>query len=243
MKRLLALAVTTFACGALAEVGKISVVEGAATRTPKGGAAVALAVGAAVELGDTLEVQKGNLKLELSDGSVIMLAEKSKLVINEADFQGQDRKGFSAFLEAGKLWTSVKKALGGAKYEVTTERAVAGVRGTIFRIDADALVKAAKPKNAQARKASIVRVVEGVVHVKPSAEVAKASKAAAPPKPKGPRVQVAGPTEITADEWEKKFVELQQGQQIAVGVDLWEQAELEASAKNDAFAKWIDKNK
>ena len=51
-----------------------------------------------------------------------------------------------------------------------------------------------------------------------------------------------GPTEITADEWEKKFVELQKGQQIVVGVDLWEQAEIEAAAKNDAFSKWIEKN-
>ena len=83
----------------------------------------------------------------------------------------------------------MKKAIGGAKYEVQTERAVAGVRGTIFRVDADALVKANKGKG-QARKASIVRVVEGAVNVRPSAEVAKASKAQIkkPAAPKGPRV-------------------------------------------------------
>lgn len=238
MKRLLVVAVAALAGSAWAEIGKVLVVE-EATRAGAGGKAVALAAGTPIELGDTLEVKKGNLKLELTDGSVIMLCEKSRLVINEADFAGQERKGFSAFLGAGKLWTKVKAALGGAKYEVTTERAVAGVRGTIFRIDADALVKGAR--GGKARNASIVRVTEGVVAVKPSDAVAKASTAQVKP-PKGERKQVPGPTEITADEWEKKFVELQKGQQLAVGVDLWEQAEIEAAAKNDAFSKWIEKN-
>jgi hypothetical protein len=135
------------------------------------------------------------------------------------------------------LWTKVKKALGGGKFEVSTERAVAGVRGTIFRIDADALVTAAKGKG---RRASIVRVVEGSVAVKPSAAIAKSLKKAAPKK--GPRTEVAGPQEVSVDQWEKIFVTLAANQQIVVGVDLWEQAEIEESAKNDAFSKWIEKN-
>jgi len=244
MTRLLVVGLMALALPALAEVGKIALVDGAATRTPKEGAAQALAVGTKIELGDTLKVEKGNLKLELNDGSVIMLGEKSKLVINEADFEGQERKGFSAFLEAGKLWTKVKKAVGGAKYEVSTERAVAGVRGTIFRIDADQLVKASKGK-AKGRHASIIRVTEGVVHVRPSEEVARKSTSAlpAPNKKKGPRVQIAGPQEITKDQWEKRFVELQKNQQIVVGVDLWEQAEIDAATKADAFSKWVDQHR
>ncbi|MBL8922542.1 MAG: FecR domain-containing protein [Myxococcaceae bacterium] len=241
MKRLFTVAVFTLSLAAFAEVGKVAVIEGKATRTPKDGAAVALAVGANIELGDTIAVESGNLKVQLTDESLIMLAPGSKLEITEAEFQGQERKGFKAFLQSGSLWTKVKKAMGGGGYEVSTERAVAGVRGTIFRIDADKLVTTAKPPKA--RKASIVRIVEGVVNIKPSAAVAKASTAAAPPpKKKGERVPVAGPTEITADEWEKKFVELQQNQQIAVGVDLWDIAQYEEAAKKDAFAKWIEKN-
>jgi hypothetical protein len=239
-KHLLLLAIFT-ATAALAEVAKVNVVEGKATRTPKGGAAVALAVGSAIELGDVIDVQEGNLKLTLTDESVIMLAPKSKLEISEAEFAGQERKGFKALLQTGSLWTKVKKALGGASYEVSTDRAVAGVRGTIFRLDADVLVKTAKPPKA--RKGSIVRIVEGVVNIKPTAEVAKASTAAAPPpKKKGDRVQVAGPTEVSSDEWEKRFVDLQQNQQVAVGVDLWEIAQFEESAKKDAFAKFVEKN-
>lgn len=238
MNRLLVVVVSLCASLALAEVGKVGALEGEASRAPKGGgAAEALKVGSLIELGDTITVKTGNLKFELNDGSVIMLAPASALEITEAEFEGQERKGFSGLLKAGSLWTKVKKALGGGKFEVSTERAVAGVRGTIFRIDADALVKAAKGKG---RKASIVRVVEGSVAVNPSKAIAKTFKKAAPKK--GPRVEVAGPQEVTVDAWEKIFVTLAANQQIAVGEDLWEQAELEAATKTDAFAKWIEKN-
>ena len=221
-----------------AEVGRVSKLEGSATRTPRDGKPVALAEGAAVELGDTLVVKPGGaLKFELTDGSVIALAERSTLTITEAEFEGQERKGFSGMLKGGSLWTKVKKALGGGKFEVTTERAVAGVRGTIFRIDADTLVKAA---GGRGRQASVVRVVEGVVAVRPTRLIARTLKAAVPPK--GPRVEVPGPREISADEWEARFVELQQNTQLAVGVDLWEQAEYDAAAKRDAFARWLEKN-
>jgi hypothetical protein len=238
MKRLLVVAVAVLSSLGWADIGKISTLEGEATRTPKGGAAVALAAGSAIELGDVITVKTGNLKLELTDGSIIALAPASTLEITEAEFEGQERKGFSGLLKGGSLWTRVKKALGGGKFEVSTERAVAGVRGTIFRIDADALVKAAN--KGQGRRASIVRVIEGSVAVKPSAVIAKSLKKAAPKK--GPRVEVAGPQEVSVDQWEKIFVTLAANQQIAVGVDLWEQAELEEAAKNDAFSKWIEKN-
>ncbi|MCU0702298.1 MAG: FecR domain-containing protein [Myxococcaceae bacterium] len=242
MNRVFAVATTLAATLALADVGKVAIVEGAATRTPKGGKATPLAKDAAIELGDLITVQSGNLKLVLTDESVIMLAPGSKLEITEAEFEGQERKGFKAFLQSGSLWTKVKKAIGGAGYEVSTERAVAGVRGTVFRIDAEKMVTAAKPPKA--RKASIVRIVEGVVAVKPTDMVIKASPAATKPSKvaNGPRQQVAGPTEVSADEWEKKFVELQANQQLVVGVDLWDVVQFEEAAKRDAFAKWIEKN-
>jgi hypothetical protein len=241
MTRMVTLATVLAATAALAGVGKVALVEGSATRTPKGGKAVALQKDAAIELGDVIEVKGGNLKLVLTDESVIMLAPDSKLEITEAEFEGQERKGFKAFLQSGSLWTKVKKAFGGAGYEVSTERAVAGVRGTIFRIDAEKIVSGAKPPRS-ARKASIVRIVEGVVAVKPTDLVIKASGSKAPTVASGPRQPVNGPTEVSADQWEKKFVELQANQQLVVGADLWEVAQFEEAAKADAFAKWIEKN-
>lgn len=124
--------------GALAEVGTVDAIEGAATRTPKGGTAAPLKVGDEVELEDTLEVDaQGNLKVTLVDNSVLMLAGGSKLRLDEARFKGSEREAFSARLLFGSLWAKVTKALAGSdsKFEVSTERAVAGVRGTVFEVD------------------------------------------------------------------------------------------------------------
>ena len=235
LNKILAALLVLSPAAALASVGKVVALEGKGTRTPDGGgAAVALKVGTEIELKDTLKVSGGGLKFELNDGSQIALADKSELVVDDAQFEGQDCKSFLGTLKAGSLWTHVKKLLGGSKYEVKTERAVAGVRGTIFRIDADTLIKA-----AQGRHATVVRVAEGVVRVNPSAAIAKTMKAQTKP---GERKQVPGPKEITADEWEAKFVELAAGQDFAVGADLWENAQLVEAQKNDAFSKWLDKN-
>jgi hypothetical protein len=222
-----------------AAVGKAVLVEGSATRTPKGGAPVALAAEGAIELHDTIEVKKGNLKLQLNDNSVLMLGENSKLEVNEADFAGQERKSFSAKLFFGKIWNKVSKTVGGAKYEVTTERAVAGVRGTIFRIDTDTLVRAAAKKPGKKPKTT-VSVNEGLVAV-----AAKVKKPAddAPAKPKGPRKQIAAPMqEITADQWEEKFTELKKNMRVTIGEDSWEEASIPESEAPDSFQSWVEKN-
>jgi hypothetical protein len=237
---------------AWASIGKVSALQGQGTRTPKAGAAVKLAVGSEVELGDTLEVKKGShLKLTLNDASELFLGfdEKvnaGKLTIDEASFQNQERQGFSAKLWAGKVWAKVTKALAGsdAKFEVTTQRAVAGVRGTIFRVDATKVVSGTRP-NLVTHPGTIVRVAEGKVAVE--AQVRKKPEAGATPTPKpkgpkGPRTQVAGPTEISKAEWEKKFVELQANQQVTVGEELWQEAEYSPEAKTDAFAQFVEQN-
>jgi hypothetical protein len=217
---------------AFASIGKVTLADGAATRVDEKGAAVALMAGTEIELNDTLKVTSGHLKIELNDGSEIALDKGGELKIDEAEFQGQDCKSFVGTLKSGSLWTKVKHLLGGAKYEVKTQRAVAGVRGTIFRVDADTLVLAAK-----GRRTTVVRVIEGAVGV--TSKISKAVKAATP----GKRTEVKGPAEISADQWEQKFIELQAGQAKIVGddgQDLYEKAELADKEKNDAFQKWLD---
>ena len=162
---------------ALASVGTVSLLEGTATRT-NGGQTQALQAGSEIELHDTIDVgPASNLKLTLTDASVIMLSAESQLIIDEATFEGQERKGFAARLEFGKIWASVKKALGGSdtKFEVQTPRAVAGVRGTIFRVDYGNTAKALMPAQ---KLRMIVRVVEGRVVV--TQAVRKAVKAQVP---------------------------------------------------------------
>lgn len=230
---------------ALASIGKITALEGTAHRITPSGAKAKLAVGSEIELNDRLAVgKKANLKLTLTDGSMLMLGEESELQIDEATFKNQEREGFSAKLLFGKVWAKVTKALSGsnAKFEVTTDRAVAGVRGTIFRVDAVKLARAAtSPGLARKAQTVTVSVVEGKVAVE--AEVKKKIDAVVEKvKSQGPRVQIAGPSEISAEEWEKKFVELQANQSVTIGLDLWEEAQLREQLMKDSFARFALSN-
>ena len=143
---------------AFASVGKVTALEGEGARTPKDGAQVALAVGSELEVGDTIEVQAGAAQIELSDGSTLMIAEHSRLTLDEATFALLERH-FSARLLLGSVWASVTKALEGQKstFEVSTDCAVAGVRGTVFEVDVDA----AEPGDPETQ----VSVEEGQVAV------------------------------------------------------------------------------
>jgi hypothetical protein len=230
---------------ALAGIGKVSILEGTATRT-NGGEAKALEVGSEIELNDTIEVgTASNLKLTLNDESVIMLAASSQLIIDEATFEGQDRKGFAARLGFGKVWARVKKALAGpeSKFEVQTERAVAGVRGTIFRVDYP--VNAAKALMPSQKLRMVVRVVEGRVMV--TQAVRKAVKGQTPGGPapkKGERKLIAAPQQVPVEEWEKRFLELQAKQEVWVGEDLEElkMRTLDLRAMKDDFGRFVDRN-
>jgi len=221
-----------------AAVGKVALLEGKATRTPAGGAAVAVAVGTELEVGDLLTVGKGNLKLQLNDDSVIMLGDGSTLTLDEASFGGQERS-FLATLGIGKLWAKVSKAVGKSKFEVKTDKAVAGVRGTIFRIDAKTLLAAA---NGKPRNVTVVAVTKGVVDV--TAKVKKAAQADAPALARdGGRKQIAPPfKEISKDQWEDKFVQLQANMKVTVGDDLWQEATLAPTDKPDLFDAFVGKN-
>jgi hypothetical protein len=143
---------------ALAQVGAITAMDGEATRARAGGNPLALQVGSKIELGDVIEVKSGSVKLTLTDQSILILSSGSQIRIDEASFQQLDHRQFSAWLLLGAVWCNVTRALGGsdAKFEVATERAVAGVRGTVFQVDVSGSAKEAE---------SLVQVDEGKVAV------------------------------------------------------------------------------
>ena len=155
MKLSCALALLLLAASAEAAVGTLSALEGTATRTSRGGAAAAIKEGDSIEVGDVIRVGSGDAKLTLNDGSVLILAGGSDLEITEADFAGQERRSFAAKLGLGALWAKVTKVVAGtAKFEISTERAVAGVRGTVFTVEV--------PPDHETR----VNVIEGRVEVR-----------------------------------------------------------------------------
>jgi hypothetical protein len=173
--------------GAESRTAQVSFLEGRAQRSRGHGAHVDLRVGLAVGQGDTIETQDATrLEIRFGDGSVLRLGPKSRVQLAEAHFGGgAARRKLTARLFLGRLWAKVTSVIQGEqKFQVETENAVAGVRGTTFRVDANA------------DKSVLVRVYDG------SVAVAKKTPLYAEQRRQARR-EVPGPDEVTRDEWEK----------------------------------------
>ena len=91
-------------------------------------------------------------RVEISyNGSTLRLGQNVKLELRQAPQQG---RAFSARLWLGSLWLRVHKLLQDESFQVETENAVAGVRGTEFMVEAGT-------QGGEDR----VRVYEGAVEV------------------------------------------------------------------------------
>lgn len=170
--------------------GTVTFVAGEAAREWAGSkAAQALAAGAAVYEGDVLSTaRRTRLEVKLRDGSYVRLGPASRALLEVAVFgKGPSDRKVSARLAVGNAWAKVAHAVGGdARFEIQTENAVAGVRGTTFRVDA------AKDRSV------VVRVYSGTVAV--------AGGGIPRPEHAGPapeRREVPGPSEVTREEWER----------------------------------------
>lgn len=163
-----------------------------------------LKIGSGIKVGAVVATgKKSRLELKLADNSVIRLGSRSTLTLTQAMFSGQGNKKVSARLWRGKAYAVVKKLTGDdSAFQVKTSTAVAGVRGTAFRI------------NANRDKSTVVRVYTGAVAVSNAPIYAKAGKPKNSSgkfqmprqgvKPGGPgRVEVSGPKEISKKEWEE----------------------------------------
>jgi ferric-dicitrate binding protein FerR (iron transport regulator) len=148
-------------------------------------------------------------EIRWSNGGTLRLAEKSSLTVKEPAGKAvpPDVK-----LLNGKVWATMKKLAGtGKNFSVESPTAVAGIRGTVFRLDVGA------------DSATDVLVYEGKVAVGPSGspkgDTAK-SDTTARREIQGPS-EIEGPTEVTLTEW----VTIVAGQQIRV-------------ERTGAFRKW-----
>ena len=137
--------------------------------------------------------EKSRIELKYPDGTVMRFAERSTIKIDDITYDGKTQsKKVKVDLGGGKLWANVKKLVtADSKVEVKTVNAVAGVRGTVYRVNVDE------------DNSAMVKVYDG------SVAVAGVPKEAA--KPSGEftaPVPVAGPTpvpppyhEVSMEEW------------------------------------------
>jgi FecR protein len=136
-----------------AGVMTVSSLEGNATAAQAGQSAQPLAAGAVLHEGDVVETAPGGrVEISFANGTLLRIGESSRVELREAPVSGG---AFRARLLLGNLWAKVHKLIAGEHFEVETENAVAGVRGTEFRVEA-----------AGGKSEDLVRVYEGAVEVK-----------------------------------------------------------------------------
>ncbi len=165
---------------AWAAVAKVSYLKGKAEVQRAGAKAwKALKKGGPLSDGDTVRTKKrSRVELTFAGGSKVRLGGKSKLKIDEARFtKKKKRKKVGLKLWVGRAWADVAKAAG--TFEVKTENAVAGVRGTSFAVF------------AAADASAVVRVYAGSVGVR--AAIGETAT----------RRQVAGPQRIDKGQWQE----------------------------------------
>ncbi len=208
--------------------GTVTFLAGEATRTAASAAKPErLAVGSAVRAGDVLETRRRTrLEVRLADESVLRLGPSSRAVVASATFgKTAEERNVSAKLLVGKVWANVAKAVGGeARFEVQTENAVAGVRGTTFRVDA------AKDRSV------VVKVYGGTVAVAQGALPRPAHVAGKDGKPE--RHEVPGPQEVSREQWERIVTSMMQVRVSAEGVPGEPEAFALADAGTDEWEAW-----
>jgi hypothetical protein len=105
---------------------------GTVTRRPAGGKAAALATGDGIAVGDTITTGRDSAAIVvLGDRSVAVLQAETTLALPA----GPANRGPAVErvqVHGGKIWFAVRKLGSGQKFEVETDEAVAGVRGTEF---------------------------------------------------------------------------------------------------------------
>jgi hypothetical protein len=106
----------------------------------RNGSAAPLPAGAALAKGDEVRTgSDGYVTLRLADGSVLKLPADSRLTVQNAE-KIRDTEAVRSKMQLlkGRVEAVVTKFKGsGNRFEVTTEQAVAGVRGTEFRVAID----------------------------------------------------------------------------------------------------------
>lgn len=165
----------------------VSYLEGSAFKSKNGKDWKPLSKGDSLSVGDSVKTgTKSRLELTLPDGSKVRFSENTNFKVEASLFKDEARSfGVKMFL--GKVWAKASKAKKDSRFEVKTANAVAGVKGTTYRID------------VQEDTSSLVRVYDGEVVVG-SLPIGIEGQGRKPKYVPGP-TEVPGPHEVTREEW------------------------------------------
>lgn len=167
----------------------VSFLEGSAFKSRTGKDWKPVSKGDTLNAGDSVKTDaKSKIELTLPDGSKVRFSENSSFKVESLLFKEEERN-FGIKVLFGKVWSKAAKFKKVSKFEIKTANAVAGVKGTTYRIDANE------------DSSSMVRVYEGEVSVGSlPAEKGDKGRSTSPKYVSGP-TEVPGPHEVTREEW------------------------------------------
>lgn len=165
----------------------VSYLEGTASKSSDGKDWKSISKGDLLKEGESVKTgTKSRLELTLPDGSKMRFSEGTNFKVDALIFKEEERSlGIDVFF--GKAWAKVSKGKKGSRFEVKTPNAVAGVRGTVYRVDVNN------------DTSSLVRVYDGEVAV--GNLPAKVEDEGKRPKYVSGPSEIPGPHEVTREEW------------------------------------------
>jgi hypothetical protein len=173
--------------------------------------------------------EKSRIEIRFPDGTIMRLSEKSRLAMNEVQYDGKtENKNVKVNLSGGKLWAKVKKLVTpDSSVEVKTVNAVAGVRGTVYRV------------NVEEDNSAMVKVYDGSVYVAspPRDASSSADKSIAPHEVAGPHAVPPSYHEVSMEEWTTIVKAMQQISISPQGVPS-KPEDFDPKADSDDWVRW-----
>ncbi len=209
---------------------QVTLLQGTAQVLSMDGKRRSLKVGHILKGGDQVDTgPKSRLEIVLPDRTLLRFADNTSFKIIQIDVsEAANTRNAKVNVALGKTWVNVGKTLGvKPKIEVSCENAVAGVRGTIYRM------------NVNDDRSALIRVYDGEVAVSGGGKPAEQTPAMGPPEKISGPVSVPGPRKVSMEEWVYIVQSMQQIRVSSAGVP----DQPETFTDEDDREDWVDWNK